>query len=110
MEDPALTYDVGILYCKPSRRTMSGSYMFWNDRSIVRKNQSDIARRQRNGLTMKTQPRVSGLAFSILLHVALGCSFLAGRPSAARGAEVTLKGSMVCNGACIPDAKDDDHV
>jgi formylglycine-generating enzyme required for sulfatase activity len=84
--------------------------MFWNDRSIVRKNQSDIARRQRNGLTMKTQPRVSGLAFSILLHVALGCSFLAGRPSAARGAEVTLKGSMVCNGACIPDAKDDDHV
>src|SRR6476660_10400892 len=25
-------------------------------------------------------------------------------------AEVTLKGSMVCNGACISDPKDEDHV
>jgi len=26
------------------------------------------------------------------------------------GAEVTIEGSMVCNGACIPDPKADDHV
>jgi hypothetical protein len=32
-----------------------------------------------------------------------------GEPQA-RGDEVTLKGSVVCNGACIPDPKKDDHV
>ena len=26
------------------------------------------------------------------------------------GAEVTIKGSIVCNGACIPDPSADDHV
>jgi formylglycine-generating enzyme required for sulfatase activity len=31
-------------------------------------------------------------------------------PSLAWGAEVTLQGSMVCNGACIPDPKTADHV
>ena len=25
-------------------------------------------------------------------------------------AEVTLKGSLVCNGACVPDPKEEDHV
>src|SRR5436190_19317472 len=30
--------------------------------------------------------------------------------SQARAAEVTLKGSMVCNGACVADPKDDDHM
>jgi formylglycine-generating enzyme required for sulfatase activity len=28
----------------------------------------------------------------------------------ARGAEVTLRGSVVCNGACVPDPKKGDHV
>jgi formylglycine-generating enzyme required for sulfatase activity len=28
----------------------------------------------------------------------------------AGGAEVTLKGSVVCNGACVPNPKEDDHV
>src|SRR5262249_55226154 len=29
--------------------------------------------------------------------------------SQARGDEVTLKGSVVCNGACVPDPKKEDH-
>jgi hypothetical protein len=33
---------------------------------------------------------------------------LVGGPQA-RGAEVTLQGSVVCNGACIPDPKQEDH-
>jgi hypothetical protein len=40
---------------------------------------------------------------SALLFVALS----AGAP--ARGAEVTLQGSLVCNGACIPEPKAGDH-
>jgi formylglycine-generating enzyme required for sulfatase activity len=34
----------------------------------------------------------------------------AGDPSPAKGSVVTLKGSLVCNGACVPDPKEDDHV
>src|SRR5262249_32027173 len=30
--------------------------------------------------------------------------------SRARASEVTLQGSVVCNGACVPDPKKDDHV
>jgi formylglycine-generating enzyme required for sulfatase activity len=30
-------------------------------------------------------------------------------PAAAQQAEVTLKGSLICNGACLPDPKADDH-
>jgi hypothetical protein len=30
--------------------------------------------------------------------------------SQARDAEVTLQGSVLCNGACIPDPKKEDHV
>ena len=29
--------------------------------------------------------------------------------SQARGVEVTVQGSVVCNGACIPDPKNQDH-
>jgi formylglycine-generating enzyme required for sulfatase activity len=35
---------------------------------------------------------------------------LANGASAAGGTEVTLQGSLVCNGACIPDPKREDHV
>jgi formylglycine-generating enzyme required for sulfatase activity len=34
----------------------------------------------------------------------------AGEQPPAKAAEVTLKGSMVCNGACVPDPKEGDHV
>jgi formylglycine-generating enzyme required for sulfatase activity len=35
-------------------------------------------------------------------------AFLFGGPHA-RGTEVTLRGSVVCNGACVPDPKKEDH-
>src|SRR5262249_43941176 len=44
-----------------------------------------------------------------ILVAPVGCLDLAGRTGAC-AAEVTLKGSMVCNGACIPDPKTADHV
>ncbi len=53
---------------------------------------------------MITQARGSALLISFLMLFAL-----AGY-SHAEGVEVTLKGSMVCNGACIPDPKAKDHV
>ena len=37
----------------------------------------------------------------------IGIAF--GRPLAV-GAEVTLQGSLVCNGACVPEPKSGDHV
>ena len=53
---------------------------------------------------MKSQRHDSKLAVGILLLlVALGSSVHAESPTAAQGAEVTLKGSMVCDGACVPD-------
>jgi formylglycine-generating enzyme required for sulfatase activity len=42
--------------------------------------------------------------------VALAGSTPAQGQSQSQGAAVTLKGSMVCNGACIPDPKGADHV
>jgi formylglycine-generating enzyme required for sulfatase activity len=52
----------------------------------------------------------SPFATSWLLCVALaGYGHAHGQPLTS-GAEVTLKGSMVCNGACIPDPKAEDHV
>ncbi|HEX5271741.1 MAG TPA: SUMF1/EgtB/PvdO family nonheme iron enzyme [Gemmataceae bacterium] len=34
----------------------------------------------------------------------------AGEPAPAKGGQITLKGSLVCNGACVPAPKDEDHV
>jgi formylglycine-generating enzyme required for sulfatase activity len=50
-----------------------------------------------------------GLAISFLI-LAAPAGFASGKDkSQARKDEVTLKGSMVCNGACIPDPKARDH-
>jgi formylglycine-generating enzyme required for sulfatase activity len=57
---------------------------------------------------MITRWPVSALAASVLTFTALAGETHADPPSA-RGA-VTLKGSLVCNGACIPDPKEEDHV
>jgi hypothetical protein len=50
-----------------------------------------------------------------LVLAALGCAVWARSAPAAEapppaGVEVTLKGSLVCNGACIADPKPDDHL
>jgi formylglycine-generating enzyme required for sulfatase activity len=52
--------------------------------------------------------RGPGLTASVLLMAALAGFAHAEDP--AKGAEVTLKGSMICNGACVSDPKDEDHV
>src|SRR6266849_1845102 len=52
----------------------------------------------------------SALAASVLMFTALTGSTRAEDQAPARGAEVTLKGSMVCNGACVPHPKEEDHV
>jgi hypothetical protein len=62
------------------------------------------------GLTMNPQRRRSALAASFLLLLVSAGHARAEDPSPTPGAAVTLKGSMVCNGACIPDPKDEDHV
>src|SRR5262245_16560666 len=50
-----------------------------------------------------------GAAESLLAILLAGYALALGQwPAAA--AEVTLQGSMVCNGACIPDPKTADHV
>ena len=41
--------------------------------------------------------------------LATGIAILIGSAGLVR-AEVTLKGSLVCNGACVPDPKEEDHV
>ena len=53
---------------------------------------------------MKTQWPGSGLAAGVLTLLALAAY------DPIQGAEVTIKGSVVCNGACIADPKADDHV
>jgi len=60
---------------------------------------------ERKGLGMSTQWPASAFAASALMLTAL-----AGEQSSARAGEVTLKGSLVCNGACVPDPKEEDHV
>src|SRR5213596_392514 len=50
------------------------------------------------------------LAASVLMFTALTGSTRAGDQAPARRVEVTLKGSMVCNGACVPHPKTEDHV
>ena len=59
---------------------------------------------------MITTGRVSGLALTFLSLLALTGSGQAKDPVRKQGAEVTIKGSMVCNGACIPEPKAGDHV
>jgi formylglycine-generating enzyme required for sulfatase activity len=48
-------------------------------------------------------------AVLFILAVVAGCALALGGPPAA-AAEVTLQGSLVCNGACVPDPKMADHV
>jgi len=45
----------------------------------------------------------------IRLHIAIAVAVLALLPFAHAADEVTLKGSLVCNGACLPTPKEDDH-
>ncbi len=52
---------------------------------------------------MYTRWRGPALAVSALLLIVLT------QHAPARGAEVTLRGSLVCNGACIPEPKASDH-
>jgi hypothetical protein len=58
---------------------------------------------------MNAQWRRSGLAVSFLISVAVAGYATATSQSRAQAAVVTLKGSMVCNGACLPDPKAKDH-
>jgi hypothetical protein len=51
----------------------------------------------------------SALAASVLMLTVLTGPPRAANQPAARGAEVTLKGSLVCNGACVPNPKAEDH-
>jgi formylglycine-generating enzyme required for sulfatase activity len=59
---------------------------------------------------MTTPWRASRIAVYILTLVALTGYAHAKAPPKGRDAEVTLKGSMVCNGACIPEPKAEDHL
>jgi formylglycine-generating enzyme required for sulfatase activity len=61
------------------------------------------------GITMTMQRVRAGLVTRLLVAVAVASGVQA-LGQASRGAEITLKGSMVCNGACIPDPKGEDHV
>src|SRR5436309_361821 len=62
------------------------------------------------GLTMNRPWRGPGLAAIVWTLVALAGGARAQGEPPTRGAEVTLQGSMVCNGACVPAPKADDHV
>ena len=53
--------------------------------------------------------REGRLAIKSCFAIALVVLTLLVGGSQARGAEVTLQGSVVCNGACIPDPKKEDH-
>jgi hypothetical protein len=52
----------------------------------------------------------SALAASVLMLTALTAYTRAEDHFPAKGTKVTLKGSMVCNGACVPNPKEKDHV
>jgi formylglycine-generating enzyme required for sulfatase activity len=58
---------------------------------------------------MPSQYRSLGLAISFLILAALQGHARGEGQSPPRGSEVTLKGSLVCNGACLVDPKDADH-
>jgi hypothetical protein len=59
---------------------------------------------------MKAASRNSSFVVGFLLLLVATAHFRAGYSLQVLAAEVTLQGSMVCNGACISDQKDDDHV
>ena len=59
---------------------------------------------------MNSQRRGLRLAVGTLILIALTSCAHADSNFQNRDAEVTLKGSMVCNGACIPDPRPEDHV
>jgi formylglycine-generating enzyme required for sulfatase activity len=65
---------------------------------------------ERKKLTMNALGRGPGLAASVLMLVALASYALADGASPPLDREVALKGSMICNGACIPDPKAKDHL
>jgi formylglycine-generating enzyme required for sulfatase activity len=59
---------------------------------------------------MKQQRRRWRLVLGFLMCFALASSVPAEDKPATVTGEVTLQGSVMCNGACIPDPKDADHV
>jgi formylglycine-generating enzyme required for sulfatase activity len=59
---------------------------------------------------MRRYPSLSRLAGESLFVITVAAFALALGASPAAGAEVALQGSVVCNGACIPDPKTTDHV
>lgn len=59
---------------------------------------------------MRRSMREAGRAAGALLLLTLAGYARGAAESPAPGAEVTLKGSLICNGACIPDPKEGDHV
>ena len=50
------------------------------------------------------------LAAALMIFVAVAGFDPVQRPAGAPGGQVCLNGGMVCNGACIPDPKTEDHV
>src|SRR5207253_5821 len=60
-------------------------------------------------VTMITRWRASALTAGVLMFTALAGHARAGEQPRVLGAEITLKGSLVCNGACIPAPKEEDH-
>jgi formylglycine-generating enzyme required for sulfatase activity len=65
---------------------------------------------ERDEVFMDTRERELGFIVILVISIALAGSVATQGQLPAKGAEVTLKGSLVCNGACIPDPKADDHV
>jgi formylglycine-generating enzyme required for sulfatase activity len=59
---------------------------------------------------MKRHSRSSPFAELFWLVVTLACCAHLGGAPPTQAAEFTLKGSLVCNGACIPEPKNEDHV
>jgi hypothetical protein len=58
---------------------------------------------------MRWDWRERWLAVRFCFAIALAALVLLFGGSHVRGTEVTLKGSVVCNGACLPDPKKEDH-
>src|SRR6476646_3341593 len=59
---------------------------------------------------MKTRCRNSGFVVGFLLLLITTTHLRTDDAKQVPAAEVTLKGSLVCNGACISDPKDEDHM
>src|SRR5262249_60790589 len=74
---------------------------------LARSASSDLIERKR--LTMIRPWYVSALVASVLMFPAPTGVPRAEGQAPAKATEVTLKGSMVCNGACVPNPKAEDH-